>query len=258
MSTLYITVGPPASGKSFWAQSQNLPVVSTDAIRAEINGNKSDQSNNEKVFSVARERVCNYLTNGQDVIYDATNMGYRNRKAMIATVRKLRGTSVRITACVFVVQIDELYERNSRRSRHVPEEVIDNMLFHFQPPCKWEGIDEIVYHVAEHDTPLSYLQTESHNTYFNKRASELCVKRSLAEACKYLDIGYTWTDRGHAGRGAYMYLAAGGTPENAALIAYHELPEDMDAYDKMRKVMPIDFTYDLDLVHEADVRSRFV
>ena len=220
MPTLYITVGPPASGKSFWAQSQNLPVVSTDAIRAEINGNESDQSNNEKVFSVARERVCNYLTNGQDVIYDATNMGYRNRKAMIATVRKLRGTSVRITACVFVVQIDELYERNSRRSRHVPEEVIDNMLFHFQPPCKWEGIDEIVYHVAEHDTPLSYLQTESHNTY--------------------------------------MYRAAGGTPENAALIAYHELPEDMDAYDKMRKVMPIDFTYDLDLVHEADVRSRFV
>ena len=253
MSTLYITVGPPASGKSFWAQSQNLPVVSIENIKAEMSGEK----NNEKVYSTARERICSYLTEGQDVIYDAPNIGYRNRKAVIAAARKLRGVSVRIVAHVFVAPLTTLYERISVHDEYISSDVIDDTLSHFQPPCKWEGIDEIVYHIAEHGTPLPYLQTESHNTHFNKRASELCVKRSLAEACKYLDIGYTWTDRGHAGRGAYIYLAAGGTPENAALIAYHELPEDMDAYDKMRKVMPIDFTYDLDLVHEADVRSHF-
>lgn len=253
MSTLYITVGPPASGKSFWAQSQNLPVVSTESIKVEMSGEKS----NEKVYSTARERICAYLIEGQDVIYDAPNIGYRNRKAVIAAARKLRGVSIHIVAHVFVAPLTTLYARNLIPDRHILNDVIDDTLSHFQPPCKWEGIDEIVYHVVEYDTPLSYLQTESHNTYFNKRASELCVKRSLAEACKYLDIGYTWTDRGHAGRGAYIYLAAGGTPENAVLIAYHELPEDMDAYDKMRKVMPIDFTYDLDLVHEADVRSRF-
>lgn len=254
MSTLYITVGPPASGKSFWAQSQNLPVVSTESIKAEMNGEKD----NEKIYSTARERICAYLTEGQDVVYDAPNIGYRNRKAVIAAARKLRGVSIRIVAHVFVASINTLYERNLLRDGHILNDAIDDALSRFQPPCKWEGIDEVVYHVAEHDTSLSYLQTESHNIYFNERASMLCVKRSLAEACKYLDIGYTLTKKGHAGRGAYIYLAAGGTPENAALIAYHELPEDMDAYDKMRKVMPIDFTYDLDLVHEADVRSRFV
>lgn len=256
MSTLYITVGPAASGKSTWAQSQNLPVVSADSIKAEMSG----ENNNERVYSTARERICAYLTDGQDVIYDAPNIGYRNRKAVIAAARKLRGVSVRIVAHVFVAPINTLYGRNLLRDRHILNDVIDDALSRFQPPCKWEGIDDVVYHVAEYDEAetLPYLQTSSRNTYFNTRASELCVKRSLAEACKYLDIGYTWTDRGHAGRGAYIYLAAGGTPENAALIAYHELPEDMDAYDKMRKVMPIDFTYDLDLVHEADVRSRFV
>lgn len=258
MPTLYITVGPPASGKSFWAQSQNLPVVSTDAIRAEINGNESDQSNNEKVFSVARERVCNYLTNGQDVIYDATNMGYRNRKAVISAVKKLRGIDVKIVAHVFVVPINVLYDRSIERNEQICVDTIDNALSLFQPPCKWERIDEVIYHRAEAEETLSELLVKQEDVFFNARASELCVKRSLAEACMYLDVGRRKTNRGHAGRGAYMYLAAGGTPENAALIAYHELPEDMDAYDKMRKVMPIDFTYDLDLVHEADVRSRFV
>ena len=254
MPTLYITVGPPASGKSFWAQSQNLPVVSTESIKAEMNGEK----NNEKVYFTARERICAYLTEGQDVIYDAPNIGYRNRKAVIAAARKLRGASVRIVAHVFVAPLATLYERIPIHDRQVLGDIINDALSHFQPPCKWEGIDKIVYHVAEHNIPLLFLQTENHDAYFNERASELCVKRSLAEACKYLDIGYTQTVKGHAGRGAYIYLAAGGTPENAALIAYHELPDDMDVYDKMRKVMPIDFTYDLDLVHEADVRSRIV
>ncbi len=256
MSTLYITVGPPASGKSFWAQSRNLPVVSTDAIRREINGNESDQSNNEKVFSTARERVCAFLVNGQDVIYDATNMGYRNRKAIIAEARKLRNISVNIVAHVFVVPIDILYERNMTRERSVPIDVIDNMLSHFQPPCEWEKIDKVVYHITKDERTLSELLALSKEKTANVRASELCVKRSLAEACLYLDVAFETAKKGHAGHSAYIYLAAGGTPENAALIAYHELPDDMDAYDKMRKVMPIDFTYDLDLVHEADVRSH--
>lgn len=258
MGTLHITVGPPASGKSFWAQSQNLPVVSTDAIRREINGNESNQSNNEKVFSTARERVCAFLANGQDVIYDATNMGYRNRKAMIAEVRRLRNVSVNIVAHVFITPISTLYERNMERSRSVPIEVIDNMLSHFQPPCEWEKIDNVIYYITRDERTLSELLVRSKEKAVNIRASELCVKRSLAEACMYLDVGLEMTKKGHAGYSAYIYLAAGGTPENTALIAYHELPDDMDAYDKMRKVMPIDFTYDLDLVHEADVRSRIV
>lgn len=257
MPTLHITVGAPSSGKSTWAKSQCLPIVSIDDVKKEMK-DSGENYNNEKIFSTARERVCAILTNNKDVIYDSTNMGYRNRKAVISAARKLRGIDVKIVAHVFIVPINVLYDRSIERNDQIHVDTIDDALSLFQPPCKWERIDEVIYHRAEAEETLSELLVKQEDVFFNARASELCVKRSLAEACMYLDVGRIKTNRGHAGRGAYMYLAAGGTPENAALIAYHELPEDMDAYDKMRKVMPIDFTYDLDLVHEADVRSRFV
>ena len=255
MPTLHITVGAPSSGKSTWAKSQGLPIVSVDDVKKEMK-DSGENYNNEKIFSTARERVCAILSDNNHAIYDSTNMGYRNRKAVISAARKLRGIDVKIVA--HVVPINVLYDRSIERDEQIHVDTIDDALSLFQPPCKWERIDEVIYHRAEAEETLSELLVKQEDVFFNARASELCVKRSLAEACMYLDVGRRKTNRGHAGRGAYMYLAAGGTPENAALIAYHELPEDMDAYDKMRKVMPIDFTYDLDLVHEADVRSRFV
>ena len=111
MPVLHITVGAPSSGKSTWAKSQGLPIVSVDDVKKEMK-DSGENYNNEKIFSTARERVCAILTDNKDVIYDSTNMGYRNRKAIISAARKLRGIDVKIVAHVFVVPINVLYDRS--------------------------------------------------------------------------------------------------------------------------------------------------
>lgn len=42
MATLYVMVGLPGSGKSYWAKSFNCPIVSSDTIRKELSGSEDD------------------------------------------------------------------------------------------------------------------------------------------------------------------------------------------------------------------------
>ena len=145
MPVLHITVGAPSSGKSTWAKSQGLPIVSVDDVKKEMK-DSGENYNNEKIFSTARERVCAILSDNKSVIYDSTNMGYRNRKAVISAVKKLRGIDVKIVAHVFIVPINVLYDRSIERNEQIHVDTIDDALSLFQPPCKWERIDEVIYH----------------------------------------------------------------------------------------------------------------
>ena len=76
-------VGLPYSGKSCYAEKLkeefNAVVHSSDAIREEILGDVQDQNNNGKVFDVLHRRVIEDLSNGRNVIYDATNINYKRR-----------------------------------------------------------------------------------------------------------------------------------------------------------------------------------
>lgn len=76
-------VGLPYSGKSCYAEKLkeefNAVVHSSDAIREEILRDVQDQNNNGKVFDVLHRRVIEDLSNGRNVIYDATNINYKRR-----------------------------------------------------------------------------------------------------------------------------------------------------------------------------------
>lgn len=92
MSTLYMLVGLPGSGKSFYAKSLSEEtgaiIHSSDAIREELLGSEEDQSESPKVFALLHCRVKKDLSDGRDVIYDATNINSKRRRAFLQELIK--------------------------------------------------------------------------------------------------------------------------------------------------------------------------
>ena len=90
---LIVMCGLSASGKSSIAKElavkHDAYIVSSDAIREEICGSVADQSKNEEVFKIFHRRIREYLSKGQNVIADATNITMKSRRAIIENVRKL-------------------------------------------------------------------------------------------------------------------------------------------------------------------------
>ena len=277
MTTLHILCGPPASGKSTWAHWQNLPVVSTDAIRRELTGRVEDQSMNQKVFEVAYQRVMTLLLQKEDVIYDATNISYKARRGIIASARKCGQIS--IVAHIFICPPDVLYERNAERSVHVPQDVINRMIGGFKPPCEWEGIDSCYCHYADECYAYSLGQKVIEMEQFGSQKSKWhtlslidhsrAVQRLMGgnEVGLLHDIGKLETARwdeekqtthyiGHEGWGAYMALCGGRSLREAALIAWHMAPYDSKYFDKMQGIMSKDFIRDLKWLNKADKEAH--
>lgn len=142
MAIFVMLIGVPASGKSTWAQShERYNIVSSDAIRGELYGNEALQIDHAKVFAIAHERILKFLSEGKDVAFDATNIRYKNRRTIMEKVRKL--PNVMTVAEVFAEPYRTLVERNKKRERSVPNEVIERMIRQFEMPTYAEGFDFI-------------------------------------------------------------------------------------------------------------------
>ena len=78
-------VGLPGSGKSTYAkqlsEETNAVICSSDTIREELYGDENSQDNNDEVFKILHSRIKENLKNGKNVIYDATNINSKRRKA---------------------------------------------------------------------------------------------------------------------------------------------------------------------------------
>jgi predicted kinase len=71
---LILTVGLPRSGKSTWARRQKAPIVSPDAIRLALHGQRFELLAEPFVWAVAKTMVRALFLAGHDtVIVDATN-----------------------------------------------------------------------------------------------------------------------------------------------------------------------------------------
>lgn len=71
---LTLTIGPPAAGKSHWAQQQGLPVVSSDEIRKELAGTLEFDADQAIVFREVRDRARKHLAQGESVIINSMNL----------------------------------------------------------------------------------------------------------------------------------------------------------------------------------------
>ena len=124
-------IGLPGSGKSYFSNiySNNLKnmgipniILSSDKIRKELYGDESIQDDPDKVFQIMEERTINNLKNNISVVYDATNINYKNRMNLL---KKLPDCWK--IALIIWTPYQMCLERNKNRERIVPENAIKKM-----------------------------------------------------------------------------------------------------------------------------------
>ncbi len=110
MAKLILPIGISGSGKSYIYNKdyKDCVQVSPDLIREELTGDISNQTKNKEVFKLAFERVDEYLNNGQDVFFDATNVNKEQRKNF---TDKYIGTDVEVIYVILPADIDLSWNR---------------------------------------------------------------------------------------------------------------------------------------------------
>jgi predicted kinase len=142
-----MVVGLPGSGKSTYIDKyySNYSVHSSDAIREELSGDVNNQDINVRVFEILHKRVKEDLLQGKNVVYDATNISWKRRKAFLTELNKIPCRK----SCILMATPFELcVERNKQRERVVPYHVIERMYKNFDIPWYNEGWDDITISFA--------------------------------------------------------------------------------------------------------------
>lgn len=122
MANLYVPIGMPGCGKSFFYETFLDPaayLASTDAIRLRLCGDENDQSKNNLVFDTFHEDIAKMLAVGQDVYADATNLHLFARDKLKACTTK----KDKIHYILFRNGLQAL-KRNRERERKVPDGVM--------------------------------------------------------------------------------------------------------------------------------------
>lgn len=144
MNKLYVLIGLPASGKSFWSSMvvsrEDVKLVSSDAIRNELYGDEGIQGDSSKVFEIAHNRIKDYLEKGESVIFDATNISRKRRKEIFTRYKRIVSE---IIAVYFATSYEDCIKRNDLRERKVPESVITSMYKSLNVPDWAEGWNDI-------------------------------------------------------------------------------------------------------------------
>lgn len=145
MSKLIMMVGLPASGKSTLAKklasTYSAKILSSDEIREELFNDINHQSSNSKVFEVMNTRAKHLLNQGENIVYDATNI---NRKRRVHLIKHELKADENIVYYINTPLSKCLYN-DSQRERSVGYEVIDKMYRTLQIPTKLEGWDEVKF-----------------------------------------------------------------------------------------------------------------
>lgn len=136
-ASLTLLWGPSGSGKSEWIdrQADGAQVISLDALREEIAGNREDQSMNGQVLQAAKERLKAAFRKGERVIFDATNL----RRELRGSTLQLGidyGAHTRILA--LQTPLTTLQNRNKKRQHPVRESVLQRQL----EMLEWPELDE--------------------------------------------------------------------------------------------------------------------
>ena len=151
----YMVVGLPGSGKSTYIGKYlaDCCVHSSDAIREELSGDVNNQDINKQVFNVLHKRVKEDLAAGKSVVYDATNISWKRRKAFL---QELNNIKCRKECILMATPFELCVQRNKARDRVVPYFVIERMYKNFDIPWYNEGWDSIVIAYASADAMKQY------------------------------------------------------------------------------------------------------
>lgn len=297
MNKLIMMVGLPGSGKSTIAKElsirENAVLHSSDDLREELFGDANNQSGNELLFQELRKRIRLDLIDGKSVVYDATNLSYKKRKAFLSQLKIDCYKECHMVATPY----EKCLRQNGARSRKVPEKVIENMYKGIFVPQYFEGWDhiEIVFNdddnfdVAElfeeldtilQDNPHHTLTIGAHCKKCMAYIKEHCNNDILTNAALMHDIGKKFTKKfedskgnstdiahfyGHQNVSAYMSLfylrnlLKEELLEMAKYVQWHMYPMDISTKKvrcKAIRLLGEEFCNNLLKLHEADLYAK--
>lgn len=142
MSTLYLMVGVPGSGKSTFARQLKGKYVSRDEVRFSLLSDNDEYfSKEDKVFEKFIYEIKEGLSRGVDVIVDATHINKSSRRKVLSKVHPEK-----VVAIFMDTPLGVCLKRNAQRSGRalVPETAICNMYDNLTMPEYEEDIDAII------------------------------------------------------------------------------------------------------------------
>ena len=139
--TVVLAIGLPGSGKSSWFKRHSISPLSSDLLRVLLFDDASEQRFQDLIFSNLRSMLRARLIARRPMNYvDATNLTAHDRQGWIK-LAKDHGYDVQ--AVFFEVPLEVCLERNRKRDRVVPEDVMRRMAAKLKPPRFEEGFSKI-------------------------------------------------------------------------------------------------------------------
>jgi predicted kinase len=137
-----LTIGLPGSGKSSWFKRRGVAPLSSDMLRSLLFDDIGEQRYQDLVFSTLRSLLRARLIAGMPWNYiDATNLSPKERHGWIKMAREF---GYEVHAVFFNVPLEVCQERNQKRSRVVPDDVMQRMANKLRPPTFEEGFSKII------------------------------------------------------------------------------------------------------------------
>jgi len=161
-NTIYIACGISGSGKSKYINEtfENDIIVCPDKIREELTGDISNQSRNEEVWKIAKDRLLRNIENYGKAVLDATNVQKSRRIEFMSAFNGCKKV-----ALVFPVDLELAISRikndidNNKNRSKVPENVVKKQhesfhhglksLVHEFNEVQWIGEKGIVEQIKE-------------------------------------------------------------------------------------------------------------
>jgi predicted kinase len=137
-----LSVGLPGSGKTTWFKRRGVTPLSSDLLRSLLFDDPTEQRHQDLVFSSLRSLLRARLMARMPQNYvDATNLSPKERRHWI---RMARDFGYEAHAVYFDVPLETCMDRNRRRQRVVPEDVMRRMSAKLRPPAFEEGFSKII------------------------------------------------------------------------------------------------------------------
>ncbi len=136
-----LAIGLPGSGKSTWFKRHNLIPLSSDLMRTLLFDDVTEQRYQDLVFSTLRSLLrARMIAKRPWNHVDATNLSPKERRSWIKLAHDFGYDA---HAVFFDVPTEVCIERNRKRGRNVPDDVIQRMAQKLRPPRFDEGFSKI-------------------------------------------------------------------------------------------------------------------
>jgi predicted kinase len=143
-----LSVGLPGSGKTTWFKRKGVTPLSSDLLRTLLFDDATEQRHQDLVFSSLRYLLRTRMMARMPMNYvDATNLSPKERRHWIRMAREF---GYEVHAVYFDVPLETCLERNHKRQRVVPEDVMQRMSAKLRPPTFEEGFSKIVVVRVKH------------------------------------------------------------------------------------------------------------